>query len=292
MTAAEVVILALRTSIFLIVFSLGLRATREDVLYLLSRPGRLARSLLAMNVIMPLVAVGLALAFNLHPAVKTALVCLSLAPVPPILPRKEFKAGGHGSYVIGLLVAAALLAIVFIPLAEHFLRIFFNVGIDRPPTMVVGLVAVTVLLPVAAGILVRRFAHALAERLASPVNTFATILLILTCLVLLLHSWKVGLPLIGNAHVLVIAVFVAVGLLVGHLLGGPEPENRTVLALSTASRHPGVAMAIATGTSPDEKLVIGAILLYLIVNTILSIPYVKWARGRQAAAAVAGAAQP
>ena len=73
MTAAEVVRLALRTSIFLIVFSLGLRATRADVLYLLSRPGRLARSLLAMNVIMPLVAVGLSLAFNLHPAVKTAL---------------------------------------------------------------------------------------------------------------------------------------------------------------------------------------------------------------------------
>ena len=49
-------------------------------------------------------------------------------------------------------------------------------------------------------------------------------------------------------------------------------------------------MAIATGTSPDEKLVIGAILLYLVVNTLLSIPYVKWARG-QGAAAVAGAAE-
>jgi BASS family bile acid:Na+ symporter len=289
MTAAEVVGLALRTSIFLIVFSLGLRATREDVLYLVSRPGRLSRSLLAMNVIMPLLAVGLSLAFNLHPAVKTALVCLSLAPVPPILPKKELNAGGHGSYVIGLLVAAALLSIVFIPVAEHFLRIFFNVGIDRPPTMVIGLVAVTVLLPVATGIIVRRLAPALAERWASPLNSAATILLALVCLVLLLYSWKTGLPLIGNGHVLVIAVFVAVGLVVGHLLGGPEPENRVVLALSTASRHPGVAMAIATGSSPDEKLVIGAILLYLIVNMLLSIPYVKWAR-RQQAAAVAGAA--
>ena len=90
--------------------------------------------------------------------------------------------------------------------------------------------------------------------------------------------------LIGNGHVLAIAVFVAIGLLVGHLLGGPEPENRVVLALSTASRHPGVAMAIAAGTSPDEKLTIGAILLYLVVNTIISIPYVRWARARQAAA--------
>jgi len=189
--------------------------------------------------------------------------------------------------VIGLLAAAALLSIIFIPVAEHFLRRLFDVGVDRPPTMVVWLVAVTVLVPLLAGTFVRRLAPALAERLASPLNTFATILLVLTCLVLLLHSWKVGLPLIGNGHVLVIAVFVVVGLIVGHLLGGPEPEHRVVLALSTASRHPGVAMAIATGTSPDAKLVIGAILLYLVVNTILSIPYVKWAR--QHAAAVPGA---
>ena len=289
MTPAEMVWLALRPSIFLIVFSLGLRANHADVLYLLSRPGRLSRSLLAMNVIMPLVAVGLSLAFDLHPAVKTALVCLSLAPVPPILPKKELKAGGHGSYVIGLLFAAALLAIVFIPLAEHVLRILFNVGIDRPPTMVGGVVGVTVLLPPVAGILVRRLAPALAERWASPLNGFATILLALTCIVLLLSSWKTGLPLIGNGHVLVIAVFVAVGLIVGHLLGGPEPENRVVLALSTASRHPGVALAIATGTSPDEKLVIGAILLYLLVNAALSIAYIKWARQRESVA-VAGVA--
>src|SRR4030095_7024681 len=127
MTAAMLVMLALRTSIFLIVFSLGLRATRADLLYLVSRPGRLSRTLLAMAVVMPLVAVGLSLAFNLHPAVKTALVALSLAPVPPILPRKELKAGGHGSYVIGLLAAAALLSIVFIPVAEYV----FWAGVSR-----------------------------------------------------------------------------------------------------------------------------------------------------------------
>jgi bile acid:Na+ symporter, BASS family len=148
-----------------------------------------------------------------------------------------------------------------------------------------------VLVPLLAGTLARRLAPALAGRLASPLNTFATILLVLTCLVLLLHSWKVGLPLIGNGNVLVIAVFVVIGLIVGHLLGGPEPENRVVLALSTASRHPGVAMAIASTMSPDEKLTIGAILLYLLVNTLISIPYVRWARAREVAS-VPGAAHP
>jgi hypothetical protein len=46
--------------------------------------------------------------------------------------------------------------------------------------------------------------------------------------------------LVGNGAVLPIIAFVLVGLVIGHLLGGPTPENRTALAFSTASRHPGL----------------------------------------------------
>ena len=91
--------------------SLGLGSTQEDALYLLRRPGQLARSLLAMNVLMPAVAAGLAAAFNFDRAVNVALVALAVSPVPPILPKREFNAGGRASYAVGLLVVAASLAI-------------------------------------------------------------------------------------------------------------------------------------------------------------------------------------
>jgi BASS family bile acid:Na+ symporter len=51
-----------------------------------------------------------------------------------------------------------------------------------------------------------------------------------------------------------------------------------VLALSTASRHPGVALAIAHANFPDEKLAPAAVLLYLIVSGIVSLPYLRWNR--------------
>jgi len=51
-----------------------------------------------------------------------------------------------------------------------------------------------------------------------------------------------------------------------------------VLALCTASRHPGIAIAIAAANFPDQKRVPAAVLLYLIVNGILSGPYLKWTR--------------
>src|SRR5262245_38334249 len=128
MDLAALVGLTVRISIVLIVFSLGLRATHEDALYLFRRPRHAVRSLLSMNVVMPLVAVAIAVAFDLGLAVEATLIALAVSPVPPILPKKELKAGGRASYAVGLLVAEALLAIVFVPLAVESLGWVFARG--------------------------------------------------------------------------------------------------------------------------------------------------------------------
>ena len=92
---------------------------------LFRQPGKLAPSLLSMNVLMPVVAALIAALFDLHAPVEIALISLAVSPVPPVLPKKQLKAGGHTSYVFGLLVAAALLAVVFVPVAVDVLgRVF------------------------------------------------------------------------------------------------------------------------------------------------------------------------
>ena len=58
-----------------------------------------------------------------------------------------------------------------------------------------------------------------------------------------------------------------------------------MLALSTASRHPGVAIAIAHATFPGEKLTVAAVLLYVLLSAAVSIPYLNWTKRRNAAAA-------
>src|SRR5579864_4017445 len=117
MELAKLISLLLQGSIILIVFALGLQAGPEDAVAVFRRPTQFLRSLAAMDVVMPIVAVGLAKSFDLNPAVEIALVALALSPVPPILPRKELKAGGGSPYVFGLLVSAGVVAVVFIPVA-------------------------------------------------------------------------------------------------------------------------------------------------------------------------------
>jgi BASS family bile acid:Na+ symporter len=83
--------------------------------------------------------------------------------------------------------------------------------------------------------------------------------------------------MIGNGTLAAIGL---VGLTAGHLLGGPSPEYRTVLALSTASRRPGVALSIASASVTDKRLMLTDLLLYLTVNAVVSIPFLIWRRRR------------
>jgi BASS family bile acid:Na+ symporter len=78
------------------------------------------------------------------------------------------------------------------------------------------------------------------------------------------------------------AAFVVVGLTVGHALGGPDGGHRLVLALSTASRHPAIALAIARANFPDEPYLGATMLLYLLVSVLLGVPYQVWQKRRTA----------
>jgi bile acid:Na+ symporter, BASS family len=66
---------------------------------------------------------------------------------------------------------------------------------------------------------------------------------------------------------------------VGHLLGGPDSGNRGALALATSARHPGVAISLAAASFPQhQKAIITTVLLFILVNVVLTLPYVLWRR--------------
>lgn len=273
MSLQTLILFVLKASILLNVFAIGLKAGVHDATYMFRRPGKLAKALLAMNILMPLFAVAFVLAFHLKHAVEVALVALAVSPVPPILPRKLRKAGATESDTIGLLVAVGILAIVFVPAAMEILERVFHVPLRMTFASVAALIFITIILPLALGIAVHTLAPVAADRLVNPIAKIASIALLLSAVVILFSGAPAIWELTGNGTLVAIAAFVVVGLLIGHFVGGPKPENRTGLALATASRHPGIAIALAVANFPEEKLAISAVLLYLLVNILVSIPY-------------------
>jgi bile acid:Na+ symporter, BASS family len=283
MTLELLIPLAIDVSMFLIVFSLGLRTTLNDATSLVRQPGLLLRSILSMNVIMPILAVLVAALFDLHPAIKIALVALALSPVPPALPDEQEQAGGSASYTIGLLIAASIVAIGLVPAGLELVGHIFRVEAFVPPEKIASIVLVSVVVPLMAGIALRTIARDLSRRIAKPISIFATILLIVILLPGAISAWPAIWALVGNGVVVILIGFNVGGIAVGHFLGGPKPDDRTVLALATGSRHPGVAMAIATFNFPDENNVLAVVIFYGIIGVIVSFPYFIWRRRTHAA---------
>ena len=83
--------------------------------------------------------------------------------------------------------------------------------------------------------------------------------------------------LIGGGVLWATVAITGFALLAGHLLGGPSEGNRGALAVASAARHPGVAIAVASGAFPaDRPAITGAVLLYLVAGAIVAIPYMRW----------------
>jgi BASS family bile acid:Na+ symporter len=265
----------LEAAIVLTGFSLGLRATPGDALCVLRNPGNLIRAVAAMNVAMPVVALALAWSFPLHPAVKIALFALAVSPLPPTLPRKALKAGGREDYTVGILVTASAFAIVLVPVTLAVGSELLDIPLRLSAWATGAIVFKTVLAPVFAGILVRLISPRLAELAAGPIGIFATAILMTGVIIILFAIRHALIALVGDGTLLMFVTFAVAGLGVGHLLGGPQSETRSVLALCTASRHPAVAAAIVHANFPQQPLPIAAVVMCLLVGEMVSAIYLR-----------------
>jgi BASS family bile acid:Na+ symporter len=226
---------------------------------------------------MPLFALIVALSFDLNAPVRIALVALSVSPIPPILPNKALKSGGREDYTIGLLVGTAVLSIILIPLTMEIFEKASGIVMQMTAGGVAVVVLTTVLIPLVAGMSVRVLWRNFAERGAKPIALTATVLLVLSCLPILFTSVRAILALVGDGTLFVLAAFAIIGVIAGHVMGGPEPENRATLALATSSRHPAVALAIAHANFPGQRLAGALILIYLVLSALMAAPYLNWA---------------
>ena len=278
MDAITLIPLLLRASIVLMVFAFALEAAPKDLAYLFRHPAQLVRTLIAMNVATPLLAAALVALFSPHPVIAIALIALAISPVPPILPKKEIRAGGDRGDALATLFVVAVLAIVFVPLMVHLFGRMFEHTARVSVSSVAMLVAITVVGPLVAGVVVARVAPRFAARVAHPLGLVSFGLLVLVVLPVVFLERHGMLALVGDGTLLIFIAFNAIALAIGHVLGGPAPEQRTVLALSTATRHPGIAFAIAAANLPNKRQALAAIGLYLLVNVVVSGGYLLWRR--------------
>jgi len=277
MSLAQMVPIAIKTSLVLTVFVAGLRTKRGALMHLFRNPALFARSVLSMNIIMPLIALFISVVFRLPRAVELSLIALAISPIPPLVPGKLLRAGADGSYAVSLVVMAALLALLTVPATITTLGAVSGGELSVSSGLIFGIIGGALLLPLGVGAAISRLAPRVAERLVKPANIISMLLLFAGLIPLLFKAWPAMKGLLGDGTLLAILALTFAGLAVGHLLGGPQTTDRPVLALATTSRHPAVAIAILHVNYPNETLVPAAVLLNLIVVACVAGPYLGWA---------------
>jgi BASS family bile acid:Na+ symporter len=203
--------------------------------------------------------------------------------VPPILPKKAGKLSTQG-YPLALAATMSLLSIVVVQIGMFVLNQVFGRTFSMSPAAMVTPIVGVILAPLLVGMLVRYMTPGVAERLARPLSIVAGVLLTGAVLVLLGATMSMIYALASLDTLAAMVAFVLVGLVTGHVLGGPDPEHAGVLALATASRHPGIALAIASANFPLQRFG-GIVILYLLVNAIVVIPYMKWRSAKRTSVA-------
>jgi bile acid:Na+ symporter, BASS family len=122
---------------------------------------------------------------------------------------------------------------------------------------------------------VRWLAPEASERIAD--RLLAVVGVIFTLCALALLATHLGLVLAaGWTAIATFAGLSLAALVIGHVLGGPDPEDRTALAVCCATRHVGLAVLVAAAVPGPRTAVLVA--AYIVASAVVCIPYVQWRR--------------
>lgn len=270
-------------SVALIVFAEALRIAPKEVLaHFNERPVVMLRALVAALILVPAAALGLILLLDPSPALAVGLAILVACPPAPLMIKSATKTGGgDAAFMASLHLSLAALAVVTVPAVLNVLAIPLGFSASVDPASLLWILAKTILLPIGAGLAVRALFPAWADTFGSLLGKVGTVGLVVVVIAILAALYPALLNMDAWSYGVIAAVSVA-GLAIGHLLGPQDRDQKTVLAVECAVRHPGLAIAIAsTNFTPQQALpvLVPCILTFIALATI----YLIW-RGRSAKA--------
>lgn len=271
-------------------FTTGLQAPRvaRGETRLWRRPRQMSRDLLAVLVLVPLWVIALVLVLPLSPAARGGLLIATLAvgigPVASLQRMGPSSPAAREALDLNLIVL--LISLAFVPIAVAALAALFHaevhIGVGTVAKVVLTRALVPLLLGLGAARLWPRFAASVGPRFVKVINVALVILVVAAVAV----TWK---QLAGVSAVAWFAcAAAAVGaIVIGHLLGGPEPGTRAVVAAASVMRFPALALALASVTRQGHRL-LPVILAYIIASFIVLAVYglVMSRRQREAGAPV------
>ena len=228
-----------------IMFGMGLTLKGEDFKVVFSRPKDVLVGCLAQFTVMPLLAFALTRIFRLEPALAIGVILVGCCPGGTASNVITYLAKGDLALSVGMTAVSTLLAPVLTPLLVWLLA-GETVDVD-----VVGMllsILWVVILPIALGLLVKRFWPRTTERASAylpALSTLAICIIVLIVIAANAHKLLDG----GLVVLLVVVLHNVCGLGAGYLIGTLlrlTPAKRRAISVEVGMQNSGLASSLAT----------------------------------------------
>lgn len=203
-----------------------------------------------------------------------ALLLLSGAAGAPFLPKLVQNARSDPGVAAAVMVLLTLGTIIAMPFG---LPLIIS-GLEADPWSIARPLVFLILLPLALGIAIRSYADSFALRIAPWLAKISTLSLLLLFGLLVSLNIPALIGVVGSGAILAGLVYVIALFVISWILGALVPHARSVLALATAARNFGAALAPAA-SSFDDPSVIVALIVNAILGIVVSFLAAAWVRG-------------
>lgn len=258
-------------------FDLGLSLEFRDFLMVVKRPRAMFAGMLGQLILLPVLAYILVRALGLDPVIAIGVMLIACCPGGSSSNVFSKLAGGDVALSVSLTAVSSVVTLVTMPLIMQWVAGTFGkaVNITLPVGNLLVQNLVTMLLPILAGILIRRYLPVAAKKISSVLSKLAFPLLMLLAGIFFIGNRE---SIISNFGVLgltvtsllIAAVCLAALLCVAFRLA--RKERRTIV-IEVGMQN--AAQAIAVATSPfvfnDPAIAVPAIIYALMMNVVLLI---------------------
>src|SRR6187200_2916978 len=224
-------------------------------------------ALLANFVLMPLGALALAKVLWLDEHFGVGLLVLGCAAGAPFLPKLVQLAKGNLAFAVGAMVLLMVVTVGYLPIVLPLLL----PGVTVDPWKIARSLVLVMLLPLAAGLVLKAFYEHWAVRVKPMLDRISNVSLILLVLLITAANIDKVLEVFGTRGILAGLLFIALGFGTGWLLGGPNAGTKRVMALGTGQRNIAAALVVASQSFGDPKVVV-MVIVVAIVGLIILMP--------------------
>ena len=211
--------IGLPVALGIIMFGLGLSLTVGDFARVAKQPKAVVVALLCQLVLLPAICFGLVIAFQLPPVLAVGMMMLAASPGGTTANLYSHLFRGDIALNITLTAVNSVIAVVTLPLITNLAIAFFRpfddeLGMQWAKTLEVFAI---VLLPVIAGMIVRKLWPRFADAMDKPVRIVSVIVLIVVIAGAVVSNWVLLVDNVGRLAAITV-LFCLVSLSAGYLV--------------------------------------------------------------------------